>query len=56
MCFQIQCINDGSAYQGKCNPDWATNSVTIMITDQCPECKPDQIDLQALTFGKVRLL
>ncbi|KAK9855455.1 hypothetical protein WJX84_002873 [Apatococcus fuscideae] len=53
MCFQIQCINDGSAFQGKCNNDWATDSVTIMITDQCPGCTPDQIDLQALTFGKL---
>lgn len=27
-----------------------------MSTDACPECEPDHIDIQALTFNKARLL
>lgn len=26
-----------------------------MITDACPECESDHMDIQALTFNKVRL-
>ena len=53
MCFQVQCINDGPQFAGKCNPDWQTNSITFMVTDKCPECQADQLDLNALAFQKV---
>ena len=53
QCFQIQCINDGPTFTGKCHDDWQSNSITVMITDECPECAPDQIDVQALSFDKI---
>ncbi len=28
--------------------------MTVTITDVCPECETDHIDIQALTFNKVR--
>ena len=40
--------------QGMCNSDPDQRSVTIMITDACPECGADHIDVQALTFLKVQ--
>ena len=40
--------------QGRCNSDPDQRSVTIMITDACPECEADHIDVQALTFLKVQ--
>ena len=43
------------AVQGRCNSDPGQRSVTIMITDACPECEANHIDLQALTFQKARL-
>lgn len=39
--------------QGNCNADPNERSVTVMITDACPECDADHIDVQALTFQKV---
>ena len=33
--------------QGRCNQDPNARSITIMITDSCPECEPDHIDIQA---------
>ena len=41
------------AAQGRCNSDPNARSVTIMITDCCPECEADHIDIQALTFNKM---
>ena len=38
--------------QGRCNSDPNARSVTIMITDACPGCEPDHLDIQALTFNK----
>lgn len=32
--------------QGRCNSDPNARSVTIMITDSCPECEADHLDLQ----------
>jgi hypothetical protein len=43
----------GSDEQGRCNADPDARSITIQITDACPECQPDQLDIQALTFNKV---
>ena len=40
--------------QGRCNSDTDQRSVTVMITDACPECESDHIDVQALTFLKVQ--
>ena len=39
--------------QGRCNSDPSQQSATVLITDQCPECEADHIDMQALTFNKV---
>ena len=39
--------------QGNCNSDPNQRSVTVMITDGCPECEADHVDIQALTFQKV---
>ena len=39
--------------QGRCNSDPNARSVTVMITDNCPQCEPDHIDVQALTYNKV---
>ena len=40
--------------QGNCNADLSQRSVTVMITDACPQCEDGHIDVQALTFLKVR--
>ena len=34
--------------QGRCNQDPNARSVTIMITDSCPECEADHLDIQVL--------
>lgn len=41
---------------GVCKTDSAGKplSVKIMISDECPECGADHIDVQSLTFAKVR--
>lgn len=39
--------------QGRCNSDPSQQSATVLITDSCPECGADHIDMQALTFQKV---
>lgn len=39
--------------QGNCNGDANQRSVTVMITDGCPECEADHMDMQALTYEKV---
>lgn len=48
-CPQMVC--PGS--QGRCSKDKNQRSVTVTITDSCPECEADHIDMQALTFNKV---
>ena len=42
--------------QGRCSKDKNQQSVTVTITDTCPECATDHIDMQALTFNKVPAL
>lgn len=32
--------------QGRCNSDPNSRSVTILITDSCPECEGDHLDIQ----------
>ncbi len=39
--------------QGRCSG--SGNSVTIMVSDACPECEADHIDLQVLTYDKVMI-
>ena len=41
-------------WQGRCSKDPNQRTVTVTITDVCPECESDHIDMQALTFNKVR--
>ncbi len=38
--------------QGRCNGNGG-ESVTIMVSDSCPECEADHLDLQALTYNQV---
>lgn len=39
--------------QGRCNADPSLRSVTVMISDVCPECESNHMDIQALTYNKV---
>ena len=39
--------------QGRCGSTSAT--ITVTITDSCPQCEANHIDIQALTFNVVRL-
>lgn len=44
----------GSAVCGECvQIDGPSGSVTVRIVDQCPECKPGDIDLSAEAFAKM---
>ncbi|KAK9819970.1 hypothetical protein WJX72_004607 [[Myrmecia] bisecta] len=51
-CFEIQCLTNNGKYAGRCSADPNSRQVTIQITDDCPGCEADHIDLQALTFDK----
>ncbi|CAL8462621.1 g2154 [Coccomyxa elongata] len=53
QCFQVECLQNAGQYAGRCNQDPNARMVTIMITDCCPECEPNHIDIQALTFNKM---
>ncbi|KAK9839672.1 hypothetical protein WJX81_004788 [Elliptochloris bilobata] len=53
MCFEIKCVDVGGAFAGRCSKDPNQRSVTVTITDVCPECESDHIDMQALTFNKI---
>lgn len=52
QCFQLQCDDPRS---GACKTDGSGKplSVLVMITDSCPECAGDHIDVQALAFSKI---
>ena len=39
---------------GSCQSNPTFRSIVIQITDQCPQCEPDHLDVQALTWAKVR--
>ncbi|DBA74271.1 hypothetical protein WJX77_004676 [Trebouxia sp. C0004] len=52
-CFEIQCLNNGGQFAGRCNSDPSQQSTTVMISDECPECEANHIDMQALTFNKI---
>eukprot|EP00887_Chlorella_sp_A99_P003760 scaffold7.g3760.t1 len=51
-CFEIQCVD---ARAGACNKDssGAPKSVVVMISDACPQCEADHIDMQSLSFAKL---
>lgn len=60
QCFEIKCVDrtenpkySGEHWTGRCisGPDQV--SVVVQITDECPECNPDHIDIQAMTFDKL---
>ena len=38
---------------GSCQEDPKQRSIVVQITDQCPECGPNHLDIQALTWAKV---
>ncbi|KAK9837793.1 hypothetical protein WJX74_005149 [Apatococcus lobatus] len=52
QCFEIQCVNSGGEFAGRCNGDGG-ESITIMVSDACPECEADHLDLQALTYNQL---
>ena len=41
---------------GSCQADPNKRAIVIQITDQCPECEANHMDIQALTWAKARLL
>ncbi|PRW45398.1 barwin-like endoglucanase [Chlorella sorokiniana] len=60
QCFQIQCADDRSGVcktdsAGVCKTDSAGKplSIAVMISDKCPECEADHIDVQSLAFAKM---
>ncbi len=40
--------------QGRCNANPTSNSIIVLVTDECPGCLANQWDIQALAFGRVR--
>ncbi|KAL4440265.1 hypothetical protein ABPG75_003266 [Micractinium tetrahymenae] len=52
QCFQIMCADDRG---GVCKTDSAGKPLSIiaMISDSCPECEADHIDVQSLAFAKL---
>ena len=51
-CFEIKCM-DTAPFTGRCITGDSAVSVIVQITDACPECAADHIDIQALTFNKL---
>lgn len=43
------------ARQGRCNSDPNSRSVTILITDSCPECEADHLDIQVRFYRRAAL-
>ena len=55
-CIQNQLYPDMlqlGAKPGSCQADPRQRSIVVQITDQCPECGPNHMDMQALTWAKV---
>ena len=51
QCLQIQCTD---LRPGVCLIDGSTTaSVVAMVSDTCPECEADHLDLQAAAFAKL---
>eukprot|EP00884_Botryococcus_braunii_P000413 jgi/Botrbrau1/10372/Bobra.146_2s0010.1 len=56
QCFEIKCVDrqgGEETWTGRCYTGPEQVSVIVQITDECPECKPDHIDIQAMTFEKL---
>ncbi|CAG9462753.1 unnamed protein product [Pedinophyceae sp. YPF-701] len=51
-CFEVVC-QDRWPFEGRCNSDVSRRSVKIVVTDSCPECGSDHLDLQARTFEQI---
>ena len=51
-CFEVKCL-DTAPFAGRCITGGAAVSVIVQITDICPECAADHIDIQALTYNKL---
>jgi hypothetical protein len=49
-CWEIECV-EGKEFAGRCRA--GAGPVTVTITDSCPECGADHMDLQALVFEKI---
>ena len=52
QCFEVKCV-DTAPFQGRCITGANQVSVIVQITDICPECAADHIDIQALTYNKL---
>ncbi|KFM23596.1 Expansin-A11 [Auxenochlorella protothecoides] len=55
QCFQIQCEEGRNGKTGVCKTDAQGEplSILVMISDVCPECEANHIDVQSLAFGKL---
>ena len=48
------CIEGSICTQGRCNDDPKSWTVSIVITDSCPECESDHLDLQVSPICQIR--
>ena len=39
---------------GSCRSDPNQRSAVVMVSDTCPQCESDHLDLQAIIWSKVR--
>ena len=53
QCFEVRCVDLDGPWKGRCITGPNQVSVIVQITDSCPECGADHIDMQALTFHKL---
>lgn len=55
QCFQIQCEDGRNGKGSVCKTDSQGEplSILVMISDVCPECEANHLDVQSLAFGKV---
>lgn len=53
QCFGVRCVDLDGPWKGRCITGPNQVSVIVQITDSCPECGADHIDMQALTFHKL---
>eukprot|EP00891_Asterochloris_glomerata_P004481 jgi/Astpho2/4481/fgenesh1_pg.00067_%23_63_t len=49
----VECVDLPDAFQGRCITGSGQQSIVVMISDSCPQCEPDHLDIQALTFNKI---
>ncbi len=52
QCFEVKCV-DTAPFAGRCITGSNQVSVIVQVTDICPECASDHIDIQALTYNKL---